>query len=219
MITRSITRGITRSIFRSVTRAVQRFFTKLDAEGFFIFESTVLLNGNYVVEFETDTSFTGAQMVLGNSTTSSSSIFISGQDLSIRDHSGTTLSTIGNSIPNGELNRTRLVKSGSTLTVFINGASITSGAFGNLEIDRVGVRQTNSFPFDGFIANLKITNVSTIVVDSPFDEDFSRTSTAANKANQNNNLTTSGVDASALYELNPAGTVYTAANGDTIDVA
>ena len=99
----------------------------------------------------------------------------------------------------GKLYTAKITRVGGTVTVDVNGDtnsnSFSSSSF-PFTISNVGARADGGFPFNSYLANLEITDGSTLVVDLPLDEDFGATSTAVNLADNSNNATTINITAS-----------------------
>lgn len=228
MITRSITRGITRSIFRSATRAVQRFFTELTASNSesYDFETPIVPSANFEIEGLFLIPSGSATIVSGSiSATDTIIIDVSGGKLRAFAYVGGSLQSPVSStstVNDGVLNKFKVNYTGTTLSVIFNGTTEATGTWalnGSQNIKHIGNRAGASSYFNGYIADIKIKDGTSLVADAPLNEDFSKTPTANNSANPENNLTARNITTSVLYELNAAGTVYTAANGDTLDLA
>ena len=99
----------------------------------------------------------------------------------------------------GKLYTAKITRVGGTVTVDVNGdTNSNSGSASSFPftISHVGARIDGGFLFNSYLANLKITDGSTLVVDLPIDEDFGATSTEVNRADNSNNATAINITAS-----------------------
>ena len=144
-----------------------RYFTTFDsvAQTYISLSSPVTLSGDFEIEVDVVMSNTTSdQMIFGSTLGTNNCAFISSGNLIIRDNSSTSVQAALPANFNNKINRLKFKKESGTVTVIINDNTVTSGAFGSLvNIDRLGIRQTSSFPFNGIISDLKIEDNGTLI--------------------------------------------------------
>jgi hypothetical protein len=124
--------------------------------------------GDFTVEFWSYCTGTGYRMVLDNnwdSTTNAWQIYINGEDTEILHANGASssigVSTAGNAVPNNQWTHLAFVKSGTTVKIYVNGTSTASGTmnvtFGRDSTNYIGIEAGSSYPFVGYIDDLRIT--------------------------------------------------------------
>ena len=149
--------------------------------------------------------------------------------------SNTGVGFVGNIVfLNNKLNKINLkyVASTEVLTFSVNGVvDVTSGSISasdlpdmtNITKFKVGVEASNNGGgFTGFFSDFKVTNGSTLVIDSPLDRQYtSAAPSVINKVAGGTGLTAVNLNnAGQAFTLNAAGTIYTGADGTTtIEVA
>jgi len=124
--------------------------------------------GDFTVEFWSYCTGTGYRIILDNnwnSTTNSWQIYINGEDTEILHANGASSSigvgTAGNAVPNNQWTHLAFVKSGTTVKIYVNGTSTASGTmnvtFGRDSTNYIGIEAGSSYPFVGYIDDLRIT--------------------------------------------------------------
>ena len=124
--------------------------------------------GDFTVEFWSYCTGTGYRMILDNnwnSATNSWQIYINGEDTEILHANGASSSigvgTAGNAVPNNQWTHLAFVKSGTTVKIYVNGTSTASGTmnvtFGRDSTNYIGIEAGSSYPFVGYIDDLRIT--------------------------------------------------------------
>ena len=121
---------------------------------------------------------------------------------------GTTYTTTGSYTEDLKLNTAKMTRVGTTVKVFRNDVEIYSDtiALADFTIDMVGTRQNGAYDsFSGILANYKVTNIASLVMDAPLDKQYTASApTVINKADANNNLT--------AVNLDNAGSEFTASD-------
>ena len=116
----------------------------------------------------------------------------------------------------GKLYTAKITRVGGTVTVDVNGDtdsnSFSASSF-PFTISHAGARIDGGFPFNSYLANLKITDGSTLVVDLSIDEDFGATNTAVNLADNSNNATAINITASEGKNFDDVNT-WVGTNGE-----
>ena len=171
-------------IFTPLLGGFQRYFTDLQSSlSQYYTLNTVTLTGDFEIEMDFTTTSTSNMVLLGDSHTASLYFNLSG---------GTTLNVwiagtnYGYTVPNvsdGKLHTAKYVLTGTSLDVFLDGVSAgaqTVVPYTGANDFRIGSSNSIMAYFNGYLANFKITNGSTLTHDLPLDEDLSTTSTAIN---------------------------------------
>ena len=202
--------------FLNAVSAVTRFFTDLDVSASMRYElsSPVTLTGDFEIEIDFATTSASTIIMIGDSTSTVSWIaLISGI---IRAKIGGTSIDSVLTFNDGKLHTARVVRVGSAITVYVDGVSVASGTDSDpATFNQIGT-YINGIYFDGILANLKITDGTTLVADMPLDEDFATTTTANNLANPSNNATAININESELFTFTDDGWlgVELVTNGD-----
>jgi len=200
-----------------------RFFTPLLASGQQRYTfNTITLEADFEIEVDfATTSNVNFNMILGKIGSAQDFIAIlNGTSISSR-FNGVGATLINHNV-DGKLTTLNIKRTSGTIVTTIGSSTNTITNSNPFEIDILGAYNTNSFSFTGFLANAKITKGSTLVVDSPIDNQYSSAApTVINKADASNNLTATNLNnAGQAFTLNAAGTIYTGADGTTtIEVA
>ncbi|MGB2265097.1 MAG: hypothetical protein ACPH3C_07915, partial [Glaciecola sp.] len=151
---------------------VQREFRTNEGNDDFATIPEVTLSGDFVIEFDcliADAS--SANVIIGNSAGISNSIFVTSNDLSVRDSDGITVFTSGDVFSSNVINNVKVVVVGSIVEIFINGVSEKTGSVtGTFTFDQVYARQNGSIPMGGILANLKIYDVGTLIRNYPIND-------------------------------------------------
>ena len=174
---------------------MQRFFTKLSpsAQQFYTLSSPVAPSGDYNVsiDFSAPSGGSSSRTILDGAVVDNNAIVLRVNSngtltcfVQIGSSNQGTATTSGN-YKDGKLHTALLSYVGSTLTLTVDGADSSSFSYttnGAPNIGTIGARGAgNRDFFDGYLANLKITDGSTLVVDMPLDENFANTIIADNK--------------------------------------
>ena len=145
-----------------------RVFIDLDpiANAYYEIASPWTATGDFEIEVDIyipDVSaITTASFILGDSAGTNNGLWVNnvGRVL-FRDNSGTTLTSNTQPITSGKLHSIKCVKTSGNATIFVDGVEAEPAtAFGTVNFDRIGVRSSASFFFDGIIANAKLTDKS-----------------------------------------------------------
>jgi hypothetical protein len=197
---------------KPIAAAIRRIFTPLLGSGsqHYTF-NTVTLAGNFEVQADYclsdltvdnaifgDTDSSGGDLLRINKNTSSMLIRIG----------GSTFTTTGSYTEDQKLNTVKMTRVGTTVKIFRNNVEIFSEtiALVDFTLNMLGTRQNGAFDnFNGYIANFKATDVSTLVMDAPIDKQYSAADPIViNKADSSNNLT--------AINLNNAGSEFIASD-------
>jgi len=118
---------------------------------------------------------------------------------------GSTYTTTGSYTEDLKLNTAKMTRVGTTVKIFRNNIEIYSGTISLVDftIDMVGTRQNGAFDtFNGILANYKVTNIASLVMDAPIDRQYTAAApTVINKADATKPLT--------AINLNNAGSLFT----------
>jgi hypothetical protein len=103
-----------------------------------------------------------AAMIFGNTNNGNNCIFVRPDgSIEIRDTSGTSRSS-GNVITSDKLHTIEYIVSSGSITGYLNNVEfLPPTSFGNISFNRIGVRQTNAYFFEGIIADVKLTDTTT----------------------------------------------------------
>ena len=111
---------------------------------------------------------------------------------------GTTYTTTGSYTEDLKLNTAKMTRVGTTVKVFRNDVEIYSAtiALVDFTINMVGTRQNGAYDsFSGILANYKVTNIASLVMDAPLDKQYTAAApTVINNADANNPLTAVNLD-------------------------
>jgi hypothetical protein len=134
-------------------------------------------------------------------------------------------------ILNNKLNTLKIkyVAATGSISVFVNGVLDTEAAGKGFSLpDMTDLRKfsvgaearNNGGGFTGYLADFKVTNGSTLVIDAPLDKQYTAENpTVINKADASNNLTAVNLDnAGQLFTLNAAETIWTGEDGTTLEI-
>jgi hypothetical protein len=126
--------------------------------------SAITFTGDFEVELWFSTKVTsGINILLGNSQNSDSFIYVNGSTGTVVTRLPTSVGLISSSVVNdGGLHLLELKKTGSSYELFIDSVSqgSASGLSGNTIFDQVGKNAFGNY-FDGRIANVKFTDITT----------------------------------------------------------
>lgn len=133
---------------------------------------SVTLSGDWVIEFDCLASDAlSANSIIGTTGTTNNSIFVSANNLSVRDSSGATVTTSGAVFASNQINNCRIVKLSGVIDIYINGVlSGTGASTSSITLSQLYVRNTTNFPLSGIIANLSIVDAGTLVRLYPINE-------------------------------------------------
>lgn len=156
---------------------IQRYFTEFLSSVNSYGESTdtITLNGDFDIEFDAVFNLSGNQTVLGGNTVVNdivvfgSASFDPGRLRLVIDSVNADFTGFIGGVTN-KLDKVRIKRTGGTIEAFLNGVSKgTQSNSGTLTIDQLARRDVGNY-FDGFLANLKIHDQGTLVLDSPMDD-------------------------------------------------
>lgn len=181
----------------------RRYFTTLDGSSQFYTVPTVTLSGDFEIEFDFSTTadLTTLDAIGGNSASTDNRILMTAStNLQIKIDGGSLNYTVS-AMDDGKLHNVKFVRNSSNdIECFFDGVSVgTQNRVGNFVLEELGRYNTGSY-FDGVIANVKITDGSTVVVDTPLNENFATTSTVNNSGTLGNG-TAIGSPTSELFTL------------------
>ena len=199
-----------------------RFFTPLLESGSQHYTYTqVNLTGAFEVNLKYYTTDASAGTIIGRDEDYRATQIMSNSSLRIRWVGGQVL-TPANVVLVNKLQHLRMKRdSNDALTVFVddmdNPVVTETGASGTFSFDRLGTYNDDLIMFDGYIADFKITNGSTLVIDSPIDKQYTAAApTVINKADANNPLTAVNLNnAGQPFTLNALGTIWNGSDGTT----
>ena len=195
--------------FAPLFGAIKRFFTPLQSSltQHYTFPEVVLA-GDFEIETSIVFGSLGGHIVCHRGEEKSDRIAVLNNQLLV---AGTLIGSFidTNFTSDDKLHLLRVDRVGTLVSVYLNGVFQTSGTFSaTLFLNTVGGRIdesiTTSVPyFSGILANVKITNGTTLTHDLPLDEDFALTSIAVNKGTLGaaGNATTVNITESELFTL------------------
>lgn len=206
----------------SARRGVSRYFTPLDqvAQAHITLTSVISLLGDFDLTVDVSAPFAGARMILGN-VSAQACLFINDGNVSIRDTASVTVSSTTTPVIENKLNRIRAVKTSGNVELFVNGASVASGALGDFWFDRIGIRFTNNLPFNGMIANLVANDNGSNVINMPINRYYTPTSNIVlDESGNGNHGTIINIAAghSKYYSPQPSGNLIDL-QGNVLEVA
>jgi len=195
-----------------VTDIIKRFFTPLLGSGVQHYtHNTITMSADFEIEIDYKLyNLTTDNALIGDTDALSGDIWKINKDnnsMLIRI-GGTTYTTTGSYTEDLKLNTAKMTRVGTTVKVFRNDVEIYSDtiALADFTIDMVGTRQNGAYDsFSGILANYKVTNIASLVMDAPLDKQYTASApTVINKADANNNLT--------AVNLDNAGSEFTASD-------
>jgi hypothetical protein len=167
MITRPITRSITRAITRSIAGVETIVFIELEAaaSAYYSLSTPWVAAGGFRIPFHFQTTMSsGLGVLLGNSSTSANFVLMDGATGKIRTNVPPQVGAVysSGSFNDGKLHYGLLVKSGTTLTTYIDGVAelVRTGATDPVIFDMFGGNAFGNY-FDGILSNPKLTDIST----------------------------------------------------------
>jgi hypothetical protein len=162
-----------RPLFGSTAKAIKRYITELSAAGSMYdqFSSPITLDGDFEKQIQYVTTETGVfQMLSGLLSSTSEYLGITAAgDLELR-LSG-SFHNFGAVPRDGRLNTVRLVRVGSSISAYINGALLSSIVNSSTYRFDVVARYASGLYFNGIWSNLLVEDNGTLIVDAKKDGD------------------------------------------------
>ena len=211
----------------SARRGVSRYFTTFDAvaQSYVQLNSIVSLTGDFSIQVDVSvpdvSAISIAAMILGNSSGTANAMWVtSAGNVVIRDSEGTTR-TSEPAITSGKLHRITYVKTAGNIVGFVDGVEVYSSApFASFIFNQIGVRQDTSFNFNGIIANVKIEDNDTTVLDMPIDKNYTPTNnTVIDLASGNNGTFVNIAAGRSKYYQHRADGNFVDLQGNVLEVA
>ena len=198
--------------FAPLFAALKRYFTELQSSlSQYYTIPTVTLAGDFEIEvdFMTDVTTGFPTILASNDLNTGMLCYVSGPSgfltFSTRIGGVEVGVTSAVAVNDGKLHKALLKRVGNIFSMVLDGADITgyTRAGTSCVVDFVGATVAAGAPFNGIIANLKITDGTTLTHDLAFDEDFGATSIAVNKGSIGaaGNATAVNITASELFTL------------------
>jgi len=159
---------VKRGLVSAIIEAQSRYFNFFDGVQEYVqLAQPVTLSGDFEIEFDAlSRSASAPNMVLGNSADNNNNgIFINANDVFARDSTGNTTFTDGDVFTSNILRHVRIVKIGTSVTIFVNGSQSGSGtSSAPFVLDLLCARKSIvEFVLDGIIANVRITDNGTLI--------------------------------------------------------
>lgn len=150
----------------------ERYYRRNEATTDYATMPAVTLSGDFVIEFDVlSDNDDSAYMILGNNGGTQNCIFITNNDISVRDNSGSTVFSNGDYLQPLEIHSVKITKIDGVVEIFIDGVSRGGGASSSSYIfNMLYTRQAGVFILQGILANLKIWDNGTLIRDYPLDD-------------------------------------------------
>jgi len=151
---------------------ISRYYRRNEATTDYATIPEVTLAGDFVIEFDVlSDNDDNAYMILGNNGGTQNCIFITNNDISVRDNSGSTVFSNGDYLQPLEVHSVKITKIDGVVEIFIDGVSRGGGASSSSYIfNMLYTRQAGVFILPGILANLKIWDNGTLIRDYPLDD-------------------------------------------------
>ena len=155
-----------------VPELFERYFRRNEGTTDYATIPEVTLAGDFVIEFDVlSDNDDNAYMILGNNGGTQNCIFITNNDISVRDNSGSTVFSNGDYLQPLEVHSVKITKIDGVVEIFIDGVSRGGGASSASYIfNMLYTRQAGVFILPGILANLKIWDNGTLIRDYPLDD-------------------------------------------------
>ena len=152
-----------------------RYFTVFDHVSKMSIGLSQVINlaNDFDIQFDILSAYAGARIILGDTTSSNNCIYQFSGRLKMRDSTGNEVETNSTALVENKMNRVALKCRGGTLSVYVNGGLAVEGAFGAIQLDKIGGWYVNSLEYNGIIANVKIFDDSVLILDMPIDQRYS----------------------------------------------
>ncbi len=182
----------------SLPTVVQRYFTDLAAAGgqYYYLSDAITLTGDFEIEFDAYSSDFSATGFMELSTDQGNNrVNINGSSEFVMNIAG-AFKNFGEVVSayslNNKFNHFLISRSSGTVSLYINNSLVDTFVTNNTwSINTIG--RTFADYINGIIANLKITDGSTLVGDFPLNEDWAVDNIAHNRANPANNATAENI--------------------------
>jgi len=154
-----------------------RYFTTLDGTADYFTIPTVTLSGDFEINLKFSTTATPSfQMLLGGN--GSNYMAVRNGNFTLRLGGGTVHVFTDATVNNGQFHNVVISRVGTTLNVTNNGNDLGDVTDSNTFVGaEIGAYAGGVFPFDGVIADVKITDAGTLIRNYPIDEDWDGTTT------------------------------------------
>jgi hypothetical protein len=154
-------------LVRAISNINTRYFRRNEGTTDYATIPEVTLAGDFAIEFDVlSDNDDNAYMILGNNGGTQNCIFITNNDISVRDNSGSTVFSNGDYLQPQEFHHVKIIKASSVVEIFIDGVSRGGGASSSSYIfNMLYTRQSGVFILPGILANLKIWDNGTPIRD------------------------------------------------------
>ena len=215
-------RSMITTIINPFDGLLSRYFVTLDPvlNSAYEMAQPITFAGDFEIEFEFSTTTTGTYGIIIGSTTSQSDFLALGSTGRVRVQFGGSSLNGTILINDGKLHKCKVARISGVISVFVDG--VLDGSYSNAAtstFNTLGRWATNTYYFNGIIANAKFTDqsgASDVVTTFKLDQ---ATANTESSVEGNNSVTYVNIPQSArdLYTLD--GNIWTDAVGNTIEVA
>lgn len=165
--------------------AIERYFTELASAGSQYYTiPEITLAGDFEIEFNFSTTAATTQVLVGEVGANRNFVaLISTSALQVKIDTVQVINVSTSAYRDGKLHAGRVVRTGSSVELFVDGVSIGSGtSSNNFIINAVGAHNTPAALFNGIISNVRIKDNGVLVRSYDIDEDWVGSNVLVNSA-------------------------------------